>query len=152
MFYTDRSTYTGPIKTPEALANCLSEGSNFAHQTPPTNHNVTIKTCDAPDLLGRALISLVDEVSLRYVTPVVVDDSRLEDSRFKNRKIAERFGARYGAVIGQNSIVTDFSGFISETESPADAKELGDYLERITTDFPRKLHPESGAVLQVPIM
>jgi len=133
MFLSEIGSYTAPVLSYSELVTCLP---SEALSSTPEGHQVTIKTCNNPQLLARSIGSLLDNVSLN-ITPLVVDDSRQEDLRDQNQQIAADHGARYCAVRGRHSLVSAFSEYIAETEYPDTAQELTRYLERIVTDYPQ---------------
>jgi len=135
MFSVESGAYTAPVVTYDDLKSCLPVDPENAY-TEPSSHIVTIKTCNSPDLLARCVTSLHDEVSLEYVKPIVIDDSKDADSREKNMRVAWETEAEYCAVGGKNSLVNSFGEYIAKTESETTANTLQDYLHRIVTDHP----------------
>jgi|GEM_PF-1568526 len=134
MFSVESGAYTAPVTTYNDLRDCLPDDPKL--HVAPTHHSLTVKTCNAPELLDRCLGSLRETVDLSYIQAVVVDDSKNVTSRQQNMRVANETGAEYCAVSGANSLVYHFGKYIEATESPDQANVLTRYLERIVTDYP----------------
>lgn len=117
MFIPHRTHYTKPVRTPEQLLDNCRDTLGDNPPIFPKVHVVATKTCDEPGLLARNQLSLrLATDGWRHIAPVVVDDSKLAESRQQNMAVAEVFGSRYCAVLGRFSIVSAFGEYIDRTE------------------------------------
>ncbi len=133
LFIAERTTYTGPVTSPDALLASCPELAGQDQAASP--HLLSVKAYNSPGLLARCLQS-VRQPSTGNVTPLVIDDTKVDELRKENERIASKFGARYYPVLGEFSLVQAFADYIDGTEPKDRGQELSDYLRRITTDYP----------------
>src|SRR5688500_7308806 len=113
MFCPEASTYTNPVVSSEALLNCLSDRYHSDSLiTAPELRLMTVKTCNAPDLLQRSLNSFMPSKP-EYMEVIVVDDSKNDLSRVQNEEIAADSGVTYLPVLGHRAIMPYFEDFIA---------------------------------------
>lgn len=140
MFIAERTTYTGPVTSPEQLAAGCPEYFGAYRQFGPATHMLTIKTCNAPDLLKRCIGSMSHTPA--YLQHIIIDDSPHGAYREANCQIAQEFGAQYYSTKGELSLIGRFSDYLAGSEGSG-GQHLREYLHRITTDYPKEPAPEA---------
>lgn len=136
MYYPETTSYTGPVVTSEDLLRCLPDQSAQDMVREPDVQLLTIKTCNAPALLDRCLGSFTPDLP-GYVQPVVVDDSKADCFRDKNKVVAREWGAEYFPVSGEESVVKEFADYLDRILPVSEKDVVIGYLHRITRNYHR---------------